>query len=404
MDEPITQYNTRWYQRAAIWIGIGINPASITLGGGLATRLPLAALYWLIPLGAFLISSIAVTAGIIGRRRREPFTKWAQSTFGADVGVVFLYGIMALGMIGWSGFQHGLAGTSFGNILGLPPWAGVVLLGIFWFVLVNAGTNKWNYLVWVTALASFGLVFISLGIAREQSVNPMPTDELTVETAVWVISSMLAFAALFSLRTTDFTWDMASDWDVALDGIAFFISLTISTFVGVLLFQSTGEWDLSVILGGTRLAILAQLFLVISLMGPALSTKHSGGLALGKLISLDYRLSVGVVVALGVLLGILRFDRQLLFFLDWVAAILPPAMTVMIGLALMGQRRVNTAVALIAWLAGAVVAVLIKLNGQMIHLIAGAGTSILILLIARAGLFSPNKKINAEAQRRGDAK
>lgn len=383
MDESVNQYNARWYQRAAIWIGIGINPASITLGGGLATRLPLTALYWLVPIGAFLISSIAVLAGIIGRRRREPFTQWAQSTFGSGLGVVILNLIMAVGMTGWSGFQHGLAGTSLSNMLRLPPWAGVVILAVLWFILVNAGTNSWNYLVWVTTLASFALVFVSLAIVREQSVNPTPSDVLSGETAVWVIGSMIAFASLFSLRTTDFTWDMASDFDVFLNGVGFFISFTISTLVGALLFQSTGEWDLSIILGGTNLAILAQLFLVISLMGPALSSKHSGALAWSKLIAQPHRLSLALIVLLGMTLGILRFDRQLLFFLDWLAAILPPAMAVMIGMALMRERRVNTAVALSAWIVGAVVAVLFKLNGQITHLIAGATTSVLILLVAR---------------------
>lgn len=386
MDESVTpQYNARWYQRAAIWIGIGINPASITLGGGLATRMPLTALYWLVPIGAFLISAIAVLAGIIGRRRREPFTLWAQSTFGSGIGVVILNAIMAIGMTGWSGFQQGLAGTSLSNMLRLPaPWIGVVILAVLWFLLVNAGTNSWNYLVWVTTLASFALVFVSLAIVRGESVNPAPSDTLTAETAVWVIGSMIAFASLFSLRTTDFTWDMASDFDVLLNGLGFFISFTVSTFVGAFLYQSTGEWDLSIILGGTNLAILAQLFLVISLMGPALSSKHSGALAWSKLISQPYRLSLGLIVILGMTLGIIRFDRQLLFFLDWLAAILPPAMAVMIGLALMGGKRVNTAVALSAWIIGAVVAVLFKLNGQITHLIAGATTSILILLIARA--------------------
>lgn len=390
MANQENKYNARWYQRAAIWIGIGINPASITLGGGLATRLELSALSWLIPLGAFVITAVAITAGIIGRRRREPFTKWAQSTFGAGIGVVFLNLIMAVGMVGWSGFQHGLAGTGLGNLLGLPSWAGVVLLGIGWFFLVNAGTNRWNALVWVTALSSFALVFISLTIVRGQSVNPTPTELLGVETAVSAIGSVIAFAALFSLRCTDFTWDMASDWDVVWNGVSFFVSFVVSAFVGAFLFQSTGEWDLAVILAGTNLAILAQLFLVISLMGPALSTKHSGGLAWGQLLSTPYRASVGLVVVAGVTLGVLRFDRQLLLFLEWVAAILPPAMAVMIGMAMM-KRRPKTAVALAAWIVGAVTAVLVKLSGQNIHLLVGAGISIIILLLGKA---NPTAKQN----------
>lgn len=376
------QHTARWFQRAAIWIGIGINPASITLGGGLASRLPLASLYWLLPLGAFIITSIAVTSGIIGRRRREPFTRWARSTFGAGAGVLALNLIMALGMIGWSGFQHGLAGTAMSNMLRLPGWAGVVLLGLFWFLLVNGGTNRWNALVWVTALSSFALVFVSLEVVRGQSVTPTPTETMGLQTAVSAIGSIIAFASLFSLRCTDFTWDLASDWDVVWNGCGFFVSFVVSAFVGMLLFRATGEWDLSVILAGTNLAILAQLFLVISLMGPALSTLHSGGLAIGQLLSSSYRTSIGLIVGVGMALGVLRFDRQLLLFLEWVAAILPPAMVVMIGVVMM-RRRVGTAVALIAWIVGAVAAVLVKLSGQHVHLLVGATVSILILTTGR---------------------
>lgn len=380
MKQNKPQHPVRWYQRAAIWIGIGINPASITLGGGLASRLPLTSLVWLVPLGALLITSIAVTAGIIGRRRREPFTMWAQSTFGPGVGVLLLNLTMALGMIGWSGFQHGLAGTGFANILRLPGYAGVVLLGGLWFLLVNSGTNRWNALVWVTALSSFALVFISLAVVRGQSVNPVPTETISLQTAVSVIGSIIAFASLFSLRCTDFTWDLASDWDVVWNGVAFLVSFVVSAFVGVFLFRATGEWDLTLILDGTNQAILAQFFLVVSLMGPALSTKHSGGLAWGQLLSTSYRVSVALVVVAGVVLGALRFDRQLLLFLEWVAAILPPAMAVMIGMALL-RKRVAPTVALAAWLTGAFAAVFVKLNGQIVHLLVGASVSVLVLLM-----------------------
>lgn len=380
MGDSVTEYNARWYQRAAIWIGIGINPASLTLGGGLASRLPLSSLYWLIPLGGLTISAIAATSSIIGRRRREPFAKRAQSTFGVGFGSILLSAIMVLGMIGWSGFQHGLAGTSFGNMLGVPSWVGSIVMALFWFALVNAGTNKWNAVVWITTVASFALVFVSLGIVQEQTFNSAPVEPFSLETAVWAIGSMIAFATLFSLRSNDFAWDMASDFDVVLDGLSFCLSFTISTFVGALLYQSTGEWDLAIILDGTRLAILAQIFLIISLMGPALSTKHSGALAWGQLTKMSYRTSVAVIMGVGLFLGIIRFDRQLLLFLDWIGAIMPPALAVMIMVSVL-KRRVNTAVAVTAWLVGALVAVIIKLSGQSTHLIIGAVTSILLLLI-----------------------
>lgn len=393
MGQFMTQFNTRWYHRAAIWIGIGINPASVTLGGGLASRLPFSSLIWLMPIGTLIISGICVLAGILGRRRRQPFTKWAHVSFGQGGGLLLIYLMMGLGMVGWSGFQHGLAGTSLGKLLGLQPWMGVIILGISVFLVVNLGPNRWNSLVWLTTTASFGLVFIALWIVRAKNLNPVPSDQLSTQTAVWILGSIIAFASLFALRCPDFTWDLMSDKDVIYDGTAFFASLLTSLFVGASLFRATGEWDLTIIFGSSSLAGLAQLFLVISLLSPALSTTHSGTLVWEEILPLSYRSSMALLLAAGVTLGLLRFDRQLLFFLDWIAAVLPSAMAVMIGQSLQKEANSDKVAALLAWLGGAFTAVLFKLNGQIIHLFAGALMSIFLLVaLQRRSHFLLTKK------------
>lgn len=371
-------YTVRWPQRAGIWIGIGINPASITLGGGLASRLPLLDLLWLMPLGAILLSSLAGLCGVIARRRREPFAKWSSSTFGMGIGALLLNAMMAAGMMGWSGFQMGLAGTSLSNLLTTRGWIGVVLLAAAVFTASNFGVNRWNRLVWVTTTASLALVLVALVIVGDSSAEIVPDASLTLSNGIYVVGSVISFAALFALRSSDFAWDMVDDRNVWIDAALFGTVLTISMFVGALLYRATGDWHLDTILAATPYAILGQLFIIISLVSPMLSTMHSGSLALAQVVRIPPRISVALFMTMGAILGITRFDRRLLPFLEWIGAATPPAMMVLIAYALL-NRPISRTVMLAAWLIGAGVAIVIKLNGGLIHLFAGVATTLIVL-------------------------
>ena len=86
---------------------------------------------------------------------------------------------------------------------------------------------------------------------------------------------------------------------------------------------------------------------------------------------------------MGALLGITRFDRRLLPFLEWIGAAAPPAMAVLIAYALL-KRPISRTVMLVAWISGAAVAIIIMLNGGLVHLFAGATTSLIVLWV---GMF-----------------
>lgn len=372
------QYVARWQQRVGIWIGIGMNPASITLGGGLAARLPLSALWWLMPMGAIILCSLAGLCGVIARRRREPFAKWSVSTFGLGIGALLLNVMMAGGMAGWSGFQMGLAGTSLANLLSVRGWIGVILLAAAIFIFSNLGVNRWNRLVWITTTASLALVLVALAIVGGSSAENLPSDTLTLGSGIYVIGSVISFAALFALRSSDFAWDLYSDRDVWIDAGLFFIVLNIGMFVGALLYRATGHWNLDTIMDATPYAILGQLFIIISLMSAMLSTLHSGSLALAQVLRIPARVSTIIFLTVGAGLGITRFDRRLLPFLEWIGAATPPAMAVMIAYALI-DRPFSRRLMLSAWMIGAAVAIYFKLNGGLIHLAAGSATSLLVL-------------------------
>ncbi|MEM7802405.1 MAG: hypothetical protein AAF633_24645 [Chloroflexota bacterium] len=395
MVEQHITYAARWYNRAGIWIGIGINPASITLGGGLASHLDLNNLIWLIPIGVLALAGISMTAGIIGRRRRETFAKWSSATFGMGIGAILINLMMALGMSGWSGFQVGLGGTGLSNLIFLPGFIGIILMAVIIFSLGSIGINRWNWFVWLTTLSSLALAAIALVIVWQAEPIQLDTEPLTFSRGFWVVGSIISFASLFSLRSTDFTWDLASDWDVVFDALAFLCVFSISISIGVMLYRTTGAWDLAAILDGTNVAFLGQLFLFLSLLSPALSTMHSGALAWEHVLPVNYRWGTIFIISTGLVLGLLRFDQQLLSFLDWLGAILPPAIAVLITTALMKEKP-STNWVMGAWIGGAVVALIFKLNDQLIHLLAGSLVSLIVIYFGQRNQKQPTQQSSTD--------
>jgi hypothetical protein len=382
-----------WRQRVGVWLGISINPASIALGAVLAARVSLSRLAVLIPLGTILLTALVLTAGVIGRRYRLPLAGLASRTFGDGAGARVLNLLMALGMLGWAGFQVGLAGSSLSGLLGWPLWLGMVLTAVAIYILGSMGVNRWNALVWVTALASLGVAIISLLVSVGE-VGQSPVMAFGLGDTLWVIGAIIAYASLFSLRCADFTWDLASDRDVFIDGIAFAVPLVLSLGIGALLYQAVGSPNIGDVLAETRYAFLGLVFLIISLLSPAMSGLHSGSLAMRQVVPITRRQAMLVHCGLALLLGFARFDYLILSFLEWVGALLPSALVVIL---------LHTAVPLpkhlcrTAWWIGAAAGVIAKLLGSQAHLAIGAAVAVIVF--GAATMLIKNARMSEEIGR-----
>ena len=367
-----------WRQRVGIWLGVSINPASLTLGAGLAERVSLDKLAILIPVGTVLLTALVITVGVVGRRYRLPLAGLASRTFGDGAGGRVLNLLMALGMLGWGGFQIGLAGSSLSGLLGSYLWVGMVITAVSIFILGSMGVNRWNALVWVTALASLGVAIISLLVSVDE-IGQYPVMALGWGDIFWVIGGIIAYASLFALRSPDFTWDMASDRDVILVGLAFAVPLILSLAIGALLFQAGGSPNIGDVLAETRYAFLGLLFLVISLLSPAMSGLHSSSLALRQVIPISRKRAMLLHCGSALLLGITRFDQKVLIFLEWVGAVLPSALVVIL---LRTAVPLPTRPSRIAWWAGAAAGAIAKLLGSQAHLAIGAAIAAIVFLAA----------------------
>jgi hypothetical protein len=368
-----------WYKRAGVWIGIATGPGAFVVGGGLAANLPLAALIPAIPIGALILSSVTVAEGIVARRRRQTLARRAASTFGSGLGAGLLNFAMAFGTLGWVSFYLGIAGFSLAKLLNLPGWSGPLILVSSSVVLNELGLNRWNALVWVTTISALSAAIVALVIVEPQPAEAVPGSS-GLAGLFWGIGSVVSYSTVFAVRCGDFTWDLETDADVIKDGLTMFVPLMMALSIGVMLYQTTGGWNLADVLARTPSAALGHIFLILSVIGPIQSNFHSGALAIEGLVSLKRRLGVLLMSTIGFFLGATRFDHQLIPFLDLLGAILPPALAVLLATALIRQK-VPASTALLAWLAGSGAALVFKFQGQLIHLAVGAAVSLVVLHI-----------------------
>lgn len=370
----------RWYERAGAWMGIGTGPGVLAVGGGLAARLPLRTLVIAVPVGTVILAALAVTQGILSRHRRHPLVERAEATFGAGAGATLLNAAIALAMIGWMSFYVGLAGAALATLADVPGWLGALGIALAMLALTELGVSRWNLLVWITGLSALGAAIFAL-----RAIGASPSwhrgTEIRLAELLWGIGGVVAYGIVFATRSSDFTWDLEADADVVKAGFALAIPLVIFLAIGAILYASVGDWNLADVLAQHESAWLGNLFLVLSIVAPGLSSVHSGALALESLISIHKRQSAILICGVGFVLGAIRFDRRLLTFLDVLGAAIPPALIVMLVTAML-PRRLSRMTTLTAWLLGAAVAITLKVQGELSHMVAGAGASAVVLLAA----------------------
>ena len=365
-----------WHKRVGVWIGLGTGPGVLMLGGGLAANLPLPALLVTIPLGAFALTGLAIAQGLVSRRRREPLGTRAIDTFGPSPGARLLNLAVALGMVGWVGFYASMVGHSWSSYLGFPLWIGALAAAAGLFALSLLGIDRWNLLIVVTTLATMGVAVVALtGVAPEPVESAMP--QVGFPELLWGIGAVVSYGVLFALRAGDFTWDLKADSDVWVDGAGLLVPLLILLGIGAITYWTLGEWNLAEILARTRSPLVGNAFLLLSVVGTAMGAFHSGSLAIESLSPLSRRWGAALIALIGFAIGVTRFDRQLLLFLDLLGAVVPSALVVM--LLATAVARLPVAGALLAWAVGAGVAVLLKVLGHPYHMFAGIAASIAVV-------------------------
>lgn len=369
-----------WYQRAGVWIGIGTGPGTFTVGGVLSANFSLLSLLFIIPIGVLSLVGLTVAQAYVSRRRRESSTERAVGTFGENLGAVLLNLIVALGTVGWFSFYTGLAGFAAGTLLNLPGWVGSLLVAVGLYIVNAMGLNRWNALVWLTALSTIGVALFAFFSVGTQWASD-PQNSTGISEWLWGIGNVITYGLLFALRVGDFAWDLERDEDVFKAGLALFIPMTIFIGIGALVYRAVGDWNIADVLARRATAALGNIFLIISVIAPSMSGFHSGSLAIPTFTPLSKRASNILIAVLGFVLGALRFDRQLLLFLDLLGAFIMPALVVMLITAFVA-KPINLIAILAAWFGGSGAALFAKWQGTLSPVFVGVLVCVAILTIS----------------------
>ncbi|GBD08489.1 hypothetical protein HRbin22_00729 [Candidatus Thermoflexus japonica] len=367
-DLDLPSRRIRWFQRVGPWLGIGTGPGTLAVGGALAARLSPPAVLGVILLGGFLLAALATAQGWAGQRQRQSLAVQAEKTFGRIGWVLNL--MMALGLLGWLGFYIGLGGAMAAHLLGLPDPIGALLLTALLAGAAGWGVDRWNALAGWTAMAALLtalLVFHRVGV----SWPPPPWPAPAAADIGLGIMQVVAYAIVFALRASDFTWDLAEGSDVLKVGMALYGTLVVFVGMGALMGWTLGHWNPAEALARTPGAFLGELLLTLAVIAPALSALHSAALATAALLSLPPSPVWALGLAwIGGVLGAARFDRWLLPFLNGLGWTLPPALVVILMEAWAGCRW-DPVWKASAWGAGMVVAIVMGVLGIPFPMLGG---------------------------------
>lgn len=381
----------RWYDVAGAWLAIGTSPGALLLGAVMARRhaqgIPLASLLSGAILMALLLWFQAQLALRQGQQDGGKLTVIAPQYFSSAMQRL-LGLVIAVGMLGWFGFNVGLGASALEALTVLPQWSASLLIGIPVLLLMLLGMKRWNLLAWVTTASVVGLTLLiisQLGL----SIFPVTLELDSVRLLVMDVALLVGYVSVFTVRSPDFTEGLKSRADLAL-AIALLVgSVILVALAGAALQQATATADLIGFLAQSDTLAVGNALIFLAVIAPTFTTLYSGAPALRAAFGLNERRGMVALTAVGLILAITRFDQRLGSWLSLLAALLPP---LLIPLALEGALRrrgyAPRMVPLWTWLPASLLATGLALWGQPLAPLAGLVGALITTAIWAVGFRS----------------
>ncbi|TDD68773.1 hypothetical protein E1262_15050 [Jiangella aurantiaca] len=370
----------RWWNTAGAWLAIGTGPAALVLGAGLADRHD-----GPVPVGALLLGGVAMTVlllvpGRLGLRppygEGRPLAELLEAYLPRGDRTV-VGALMALAMAGWLGFNAGLGGAALGSLLGMPMWAGVIVLGLPLLAIAAAGQHRWNALALVTTAAALALiVVIATHGAGARSETPLDAGFGTSSTLLTDVAVFVGYVAVFGLRAPDFTAGLRGRGDLWACAAFLVLPTLVAATAGTTIALRSDSADL---VEHLRTSDLGTALVVVAVAAPCLTSFHSGGLALRSVTGLPERAAAAVIGVAGLAVATTGFENALLPWLTVLAAVLPP-LVVPLGWearARRRQRRPPRPVSAAMWLPAATLGVALTIAGVPGAPLAGLAAAVL---------------------------
>lgn len=316
-----------WLRRVGPWVGIGTSPAALMTGGGVGEGLRGGELVAALLVGVTLLAGLAIGQGILGQRTGKSLSALTAGPLGERGSRRTASVAMLLMMVGWFGVNVGVAGVALGRLIGMPDVAGVALFAVLMLGVARLGLGALSWSALVAGLATTGLA--AYGLHRAFADQPFTLSggdagsrPISFASAVVLV---IGYGAAFSLRTPDFTHDLARTRQVvwcALTGLV--APLVAFTIAGAALQAATGTWDLADVLRSLGSPEAAYLFVAIGFTGSVLTNIWSGGLSLSDAFpEVPVRVAMPVVAAVGAVVAAGGFADLMLPWLTVMALATP---------------------------------------------------------------------------------
>jgi cytosine permease len=369
---PDSEENERsgvpWYRRTGAWVGMGTGPGALMTGAAVTGRVGPAIAIPAVVTGCLVLYFVCVTHGLQAFRSRIPMGVSVRAIFGGRSGGS-LTAVMVLAMIGWCGFYMGVGGAALSDLVGAPQVAGSCVLGLVVMGLSLLGQERWNPLTYLTAGCAIALTVIT--VVAVPSDPPPAVESDPVVGFMAALGGMISYAVVFAMRVPDFTVDINKHSGVWIVGLTMLVPLLALAVLGVSLYSRTGLFNLADLLARTERPEAGQLFLTLSTVAPSVTAVYSSAISIESLVKVPHRPAMAVVAACATTLGITRFDQSLIGFLEVLAAVIPPALVVMLFTPRLA-RAPRSPHPLLAWLSGAAVALVLHPFSSFAGSVAGS--------------------------------
>ena len=328
------------------------------VGGGVAEGHERGELIATIVVGALALTGLAIAQGTLGQRRRSRLLQLVSGSLGGEGGRRIASPVLAILMVGWFGFNTGVAGSGLGRLLGIPERLGMVLFAAAMLAVAWRGLNALSWVALAAGAATVLLAADGLRIALADHSGPLLGDgdvagDLGLVPAIAV---MVGYGAAFALRSPDFTHDLARGRHVAwCAALGLTLPLIAFAIAGGVLQLATGSWNLVDVLEGLGSPRVAYAFVAIGFTGSVLTNLHSGAISFENAIpNLAHHTGLVIVAVAGTALAAFQFADRMIPFLT-AMALAAPCLIGVLWLDELRHRRATGAyrpVGVLAWGAG----------------------------------------------------
>lgn len=347
-----------WLRRLGPWAGIGTSPAALMLGGGIAEGVEGGALLAAVLLGAVLLGALAAVQGILGQRSGRTLLRLTAGALGRAGSRATASLAMLAMMLGWFALNVSAAGEALAHLVSVPDRAGMALFAALMLAVSWRGIDVLSWSALAAGVATALLAAYGVAEVLAQRDLSLTGSGGAAEPAgiLQGIALVVGYGAAFSLRTPDFTRDLARPRQVVWCSlVGMVLPVAVFALVGAMLLVSTGTWNLAEVLQALGSPTAAYLFVAVGFTGSVLTNLYSGSLSLADALPrVPHHAALAAVAVAGTALAALRFSQWMVPYLSVMALSAPALVGVcVVDAALGGSPRPGWhAPGLLAWAAG----------------------------------------------------